>query len=361
MTSRRVNPEFWKGKRVLLTGHTGFKGAWAAAWLSKMGADVTGVALAPEEENNLFSCVEAGLGVRSHLVDIRQADQLETVVRNANPEIVLHMAAQALVRRSYASPVETYETNVTGTINLLLALQEIEALKAVLVITSDKVYQNNDDGRPFVETDHLGGDDPYSSSKAACEIATASMAKSYFADKNIRIATGRAGNVIGGGDFSEDRLIPDIWRAANKGEAVTLRYPDATRPWQHVLESVSGYLIYLEALFDDDAGTLPAALNFGPAEQEVLTVGEIAHDVQQAFGINSDWQKVASEEKLLAEKTHLALDASLAEKTLGWKATWNSRQTLDKTVEWYRGYSQGGDMKALTDRQIEEFEGSLDD
>jgi len=361
MTSKRVNPEFWKGKRVLLTGHTGFKGAWAAAWLCKMGADVTGVALVPEGENNLFSCVEAGLGMRSHIVDIRQADQLETVVRNANPDIVLHMAAQALVRRSYASPVETYETNVTGTINLLLALQEIEALKAVLVITSDKVYQNNDDGRPFVETDHLGGDDPYSSSKAACEIATASMAKSYFADKNIRIATGRAGNVIGGGDFSEDRLIPDIWRAANKGEAVTLRYPDATRPWQHVLESVSGYLIYLEALFDDDAGKLPAALNFGPAEQEVLTVGEIAHDVQQAFGINSDWQKVASEEKLLAEKTHLALDASLAEKTLDWKATWNSRQTLDKTVEWYRGYSQGGDMKALTDRQIEEFEGSLDD
>ncbi|MCG8490848.1 MAG: CDP-glucose 4,6-dehydratase [Sneathiellales bacterium] len=361
MNRNRVCSSFWKGKRVLLTGHTGFKGAWAAAWLTKLGAEVTGIALAPEQDHSLIRCLEEQLNIQSHILDIRDASKLDKIVKKAKPEVVLHMAAQALVRRSYQFPLETYETNVTGTLNLLLSLRETENLKAVLVVTSDKVYQNNEEGRPFVETDILGGDDPYSSSKAACEIATASMAKSYYADKSIRIATARAGNVIGGGDFSEDRLIPDIWRAANKGDAVTLRYPDATRPWQHVLESISGYLIYLEALFADEDNALPTALNFGPAEQEVLTVGEIAFNVQKAFGINSDWQRVKSGEKLLAEKAHLALDASLAEKVLGWKATWNSRETLEKTVDWYRRYSQGDDMKTVTDRQIEEFEGSLDD
>lgn len=361
MTICRVSSEFWKGKRVLLTGHTGFKGAWAAAWLTKLGAEVTGVALASDQDHSLFGSLQGNLRIQSHILDIRDAGKLDAVVKDANPELVLHMAAQALVRRSYQFPLETYETNVTGTVNLLLALREVENLRAVLVVTSDKVYQNNEEGRPFVETDILGGDDPYSSSKAACEIATASMAKSYYADRNTRIATARAGNVIGGGDFSEDRLIPDIWRAANKGEAVTLRYPDATRPWQHVLESVSGYLAYLESLFADGENKLPTALNFGPAEQEILTVGEIAHDVQKAFGINSEWKRVSSDEKLLAEKAHLALDASLAKETLGWKANWDSRETLEKTVDWYRRYSQGEDMKAVTDRQIEEFEGSLDD
>ena len=239
MTSAPVNPEFWKGRRVLLTGHTGFKGSWAAAWLSKMGAKVTGISLAAEGDVSLYNSIANQLSITSHIIDIRDAEALTTAVRKSNPEIVLHMAAQALVRRSYREPVYTYETNVMGTVNLLEALRELEELKTALIITSDKVYQNSEDGRAFKESDPLGGDDPYSSSKAACEIATASLAKSYFQEKGIPIATGRAGNVIGGGDFSEDRLIPDIWRAAEAGESVTLRYPGATRPWQHVLESVS--------------------------------------------------------------------------------------------------------------------------
>jgi len=353
MTKGLVNPGFWRGKRVLLTGHTGFKGAWASVWLQKLGADVTGMSLAPEGERSLYNLVKPHLSQKSHIVDIRNREEVAAVVRKANPEIVLHMAAQALVRRSYREPLETYETNVQGTLNLLDTLKHEEHLKAVLVITSDKVYQNNEDGRPFVEHDPLGGDDPYSSSKAACEIATASFAKSFFADKGIPIVTGRAGNVIGGGDFSEDRLIPDIWRAAEKGEAVTLRFPNATRPWQHVLESVSGYLTYLQAIADNPQKQIPKALNFGPADGEVLSVGHIAGRLQASFGINSSWALETTPQP--PEKTALALDATLAKETLGWSANWNSDTTLEKTASWYEAFGEGRDMFDFTASQIDEY------
>ncbi len=354
MTTCLVDPDFWRGKRVLLTGHTGFKGAWASAWLCRMGAQVTGISLPPEGERSLFGILEPSLNVTSHMVDIRDRKALTGVVDHAEPEIVLHMAAQALVRRSYREPVETYETNVMGTVNLLEALVSCRSLSAILVITSDKVYQNNDDGRPFTEDDPLGGDDPYSSSKAACEIATASFAKSLFAKAGVNVATGRAGNVIGGGDFSEDRLIPDIWRAAERGEGVTLRYPEATRPWQHVLESVSGYLVYLQALAGEAGDILPQALNFGPADGEVLTVGHIADQLQASFGINETW---ALEKKPQPpEKSYLALDAGLAERSLGWRARWNSATTLEKTVAWYDALRQNADMAALTLSQIKDYE-----
>lgn len=359
MTKGRVNPTFWKGRRVLLTGHTGFKGAWTALWLDKMGAKVTGVSLAPEGEFSLFKTLKHKLSISSQILDIRNADALEAAIKQCDPEIVLHMAAQALVRRSYREPVATYQTNVMGTVNLLNSLASLKNLSAALIITSDKVYQNNETGKAFIETDALGGDDPYSSSKAACEIATASLAKSLFQENPTHIATARAGNVIGGGDFSEDRLIPDIWRAARLGKPVTLRYPQSTRPWQHVLESVSGYLTYLQALAEQSNNAeapagLPRALNFGPAKNEALTVGHIAHQVQQAFGIVADWD--LNNTKQPAEKAFLALDASLAQKSLGWSAQWNAQQTLEKTVAWYKAFSDGKNMHDYTLAQITEYE-----
>lgn len=349
----QVTPSFWKGRRVLLTGHTGFKGAWTALWLDKMGAHVTGISLDPEGEFSLFETLKHNLSTSSQIIDIRNADALDAAIKKCDPEVVLHMAAQALVRRSYRDPIGTYETNVMGTVNLLTSLAGLKNLAAALIITSDKVYQNNETGKAFVETDALGGDDPYSSSKAACEIATTSLAKSLFQESNAAIATARAGNVIGGGDFSEDRLIPDIWRAARNGQPVTLRYPQSTRPWQHVLESVSGYLTYLQALAQQPAA-LPRALNFGPAKNEALTVGHIAQQVQQAFGIEADWDLTDTQQP--AEKAFLALNASLAETSLGWQARWNAEQTLEKTVAWYKAFSDGENMHAYTLAQIAEYE-----
>lgn len=353
MTICTVQPNFWKNRRVLLTGHTGFKGCWAALWLQKMGAEVIGLSLPPEGDFSLFSSVENAINFRSHFADIRNQAELDAIIAEENPEIVLHMAAQALVRRSYREPLLTYETNVMGTVNLLDSLSRASSLKAALIVTSDKVYANNNSGKPFVEDDPLGGDDPYSSSKAACEIATASLSKSLFTDNPVPIATARAGNVIGGGDFSEDRLIPDIWRAARDGDPVTLRYPNATRPWQHVLESVSGYLTYLQALCDD-ADNVPTALNFGPAAAETVTVGQIAEQVQGAFGINTDWRLETTHQP--AEKTALALNADLAKQSLGWQAKWNARKTLDMTVDWYRAFSDNQNAFDLTLSQIEDYE-----
>ena len=354
MNLANVNPEFWKGRRVLLTGHSGFKGAWAALWLSKMGANVTGISLPPEGEFSLYNSLADRLPITSHFIDIRDTEKLSAIVHESNPEIVLHMAAQALVRRSYREPIFTYETNVLGTLNLLEAIRNLPNLQAALIITSDKVYKNNEDGRAFKEADPLGGDDPYSSSKAACEIATASFAKSFFTEAGIPIATARAGNVIGGGDFSEDRLIPDIWRAAKEGNAVTLRYPGATRPWQHVLESVSGYLVYLQQLSGDEGASLPQALNFGPQDGAVMTVGEIAREVQKSFGIEGDWNLV--NETQPPEKSALALDASLARISLGWQARWTPTETLTKTVKWYRAFGETTDIYDFTLSQIDEYE-----
>ncbi len=349
-----VDPAFWAGRRVLLTGHSGFKGAWAALWLSKMGAEVTGIALPPEGEVSLFGCLAPHLPLTSLFIDICDAAALRSAVRAADPEIVLHMAAQALVRRSYREAAETFAANVTGTINLLEAMRDLPSLRAGLMITSDKVYRNDESGRAFVESDPLGGDDPYSASKAACEIAVHSYAKSFFKDRGIPIATARAGNVIGGGDFSEDRLIPDIWRAAQKGVSVTLRYPQATRPWQHVLESVSGYLVYLQELAGPDGDKLPTALNFGPATPENLTVGEIAGKVQAAFGITAPAGLENTEQP--PEKAHLALDAGLAARTLGWRAAWPAATALAQTVDWYKAFNSGDDIHALTLSQIIAYE-----
>ncbi|MEM0944639.1 MAG: CDP-glucose 4,6-dehydratase, partial [Pseudomonadota bacterium] len=272
-----LSPAFWRGRRVLLTGHTGFKGAWAGAWLGRMGAEVTGFALAPQTQPALFEMLD--FPGRSIIGDLRDPAAISQAVADADPEIVIHMAAQPLVRQSYADPVETYGTNVMGTVHLLEALKPAPAGR-ILVVTSDKVYENDETGRAFAEGDRLGGHDPYAASKAATEIVVASYRRSFFAEAGVALATARGGNVIGGGDFSADRLVPDIARALAAGRPVELRNPQATRPWQHVLDCLSGYLTYLEALPD-----APAALNFGPADPaDALSVAEVTGAMNAALG-----------------------------------------------------------------------------
>lgn len=345
------DPAFWAGKRVLLTGHTGFKGAWAAQWLGRMGARVTGFALAPETDPAL--CDMLAFPGRSILGDLRAADMVADAVAEARAHIVLHMAAQPLVRRSYREPVETLASNVMGTAHLLDAVARVGAAQVVLVVTSDKVYENDGQGRAFVEGDALGGHDPYAASKAAAEIVARSFSRSFLAGRGIRLATARGGNVIGGGDFSEDRLIPDIIRAIRAGRPVDLRHPGATRPWQHVLDCLSGYLCFIEALAGDEA--LPRAMNFGPADPaDALSVAEVTAAMQGAMGCDRAWTEVA--EKGPVEMPALAIDAGLARRTLGWHGRLASAQAIRWTADWYGAWANGGDMAAMTADQIAAFE-----
>jgi len=334
--------EFWRGRRVLLTGQTGFKGAWAWAWLDRMGAELTGFALPPAATPNLSQI----LGIASHHGDIRDGAALAQVVAQARPQIVLHMAAQALVRRSYAAPVETFDVNVTGTLRVLEALRAAPDLQAAIMVTSDKVYENDGSGRRFDEDAPLGGSDPYSASKAACEIAVSSWARSFG---QAPIATARAGNVIGGGDWAADRIVPDLWRARRSGVPVSLRYPEATRPWQHVLEPVAGYLDFAEAL----AGGLAArALNFGPADTTPVTVREVA----EAFQAGGDAGWVQAPGRHLKEAPTLAIDAGRAMALLPWKPRLSAAQAIEWTAQWYAAYDRGDDMGAFTQAQIAAFE-----
>jgi len=346
-----ITPEFWQGKRVLLTGHTGFKGTWMALWLESLGATVFGFGLAPETQPSLFNLLSPWSGLQSIIGDVRDADAVKRAVAEADPEIVIHMAAQALVRRSYRDPVGTLSTNVMGTVNVLEALRGAKNLKVALVITSDKVYQNTDDGEAFVEDAPLGGDDPYSASKAAQEIITKAWAKSFFNDQGVVIATARAGNVIGGGDFSEDRLIPDIYRALAAGEKLTLRSPDATRPWQHVLDLNAGYLMYVERLALQQDNT-PLAMNFGPKPGPSSTVGALTKMMMSALGQDMPMDILPSK---LKEKTLLSVDARLAHDVLGWCARLDMDATVRLTADWYGAFLNGANAKDITARQLKDY------
>jgi CDP-glucose 4,6-dehydratase len=350
-TARLPDPTFWANKRVLLTGHTGFKGSWAALWLAAMGAKVTGFALVPDTDPALFQLAGVGRDLLSFVGDLRDADAVAAAVRAADPQIVIHMAAQALVRRSIADPVATFAANVQGTVNLLDALRTTTSLRAVLVVTSDKVYANDGRGRPFVETDSLGGRDPYSASKAATEIATHAYAISYFEPAGIRVATARAGNIIGGGDFSADRLVPDLVRAVGARARLKLRHPMATRPWQHVLDCVDGYLRFAEALASDRA--VPAALNFGPSTGEQVTAAALANALFRAFGCEPAWDHVPDENSI--EVLMLALDASDAGVQLGWRNRLNVETAIRWTADWYRAQAAGEDVRAVTLEQISAY------
>jgi len=347
-----VDPAFWRGKRVLVTGHTGFKGSWATIWLSRLGAEVTGLALAPDQTPSLFELARLSDHVESLILDLRDHAGLERALARRRFDLVLHMAAQSIVRAAVEDPVGAFATNVMGTVHLLQALRDQPTTRAALVVTSDKVYANAGEGRAFAEADPLGGKDPYSASKAAAEISVRSFAQSYFDALGIPVATARGGNVIGGGDFSRDRIMADIVRAAQAGEAVALRHPEATRPWQHVLDCLAGYLAYLQAL-----ATLPAtprALNFGPRPGgPEMTVGALATLATEAFGAKP-WRHEPDAASL--EAGTLAIDAGLAKRALGFESRIDAPRAVALTVEWHRRQAAGEDALALCEEQIERYE-----
>lgn len=346
-----LDPAFWSGKRVLVTGHTGFKGAWAAYWLHLLGAEVSGLALAPEPLC-LFKLLRLDELVDSRIADVRDPAAVAQAVASVRPQLVLHLAAQPLVHRAVAAPGETFATNVSGTVHLLDALRGIAELQAVLVITSDKVYRDTEDGRAHPETDRLGGLDPYSASKAACELATSCMAQSFLTPRGVGVATARGGNVIGGGDFAERRLVPDAVRAARNGVALTLRNPDASRPWQYVLDCLCGYFAYLAAL--TSGAPLPSSLNFGPRRHRHATAAQLAAAVQDALGVPQGWTHAPDPN--VRETKALAIDSRLARRTLSWSDRISGARMIAATAGWYRAWAAGADMRSVCHAQIEKYQ-----
>ena len=346
------NASFWRDKRVLLTGHSGFKGAWLTIWLHQLGAKVTGVSLPPATKPNLYSAAKVATLCQSHFSDIRDSSALGDLIRAAQPEIVFHLAAQPLVRVSYREPRETFETNVSGTINLLDALRGLGSVRAAVMITTDKVYRDIGSRRPFREDDPLGGHDPYSASKAACEMVIASYRDSYLAEQGVAVASARAGNVIGGGDWSEDRVIPDAVRAWQSGQVLEVRRPQAIRPWQYVLEPLSGYLTLAQSVWENM--TLAGAYNFGPASSDAVTVRQLVELACLAYGEGS----VCYGDDIEGphEAGWLALDASKAKSTLGVVPKLTLVQATDRTMAWYRAWRDDADALTLCQTEITQYE-----
>ncbi len=341
----RPNPDFWRGRRVLMTGHTGFKGSWLTLMLTRLGASVTGLALPPEPGPALFRLLAPGLRLSHHEANLCDGGAVRHILDGARPSVVLHLAAQALVGRGYADPAGTFATNLTGTINVLEALRGLTGVEAAVMVTTDKVYRNEGVGRHFREDDPLGGTDPYSASKAACEIAIASWRTAFLCELP-HIVSARAGNVIGGGDFAPSRLIPDVVRAA-AGAPLVLRYPNATRPWQHVLDVLRGYLLVAEHAA---AGTAPAAVNFAPSEGNAASVLEMVAGFSAAFGVKLHWTQVPAP---APEAPLLALDGGLASAALGWRPRLDGAGTIAQTAAWYAAWRRGGDMLDHSRRDIE--------
>ncbi len=352
-----MHRSFWKGKRVLLTGHTGFKGSWLSLWLESLGAEVTGYALPPPTDPSLFLLAEVGRGIESVTGDVRDLVSLRATVAAARPEIVIHMAAQSVVRYSYEHPVETYATNVMGTVNLLEALREAGRRCAVVNVTSDKCYENRGEARGYLETDRLGGHDPYSNSKACSELVTSAYRDSYFAGPGaVALASGRAGNVVGGGDWTQDQLVPDIVRAFAAGRPVRIRNPHAIRPWQFVLEALRGYLSLAERLFEDGP-SFAEGWNFGPLEEDARPVSWIVERISALWGDGARWEADRGEHPHEAQL--LRLDVSKASSRLGWSPRLRLEDAIPWIVEWYRAHRDGGDVRAVTLAQIARYESSV--
>jgi CDP-glucose 4,6-dehydratase len=350
-----TNPSrsFWESKSVFVTGHTGFKGGWLSLFLKFLGAKVHGYSLAPITDPSFFELTSLEQKIdSSDLADVCNLDVLRDALRRANPDVILHLAAQPLVRRSYADPIQTYQTNVLGTVNLLHAARECRRLKSVVVVTSDKCYENYAWPWGYRETDTLGGHDPYSSSKACQELIVAGFRSSYLAGLGISVATARAGNVIGGGDWSEDRLIPDAIRAHAKRESLVIRNPGATRPWQHVLEPVSAYLLLAQRLYSD--GDLSSAWNFGPFDQDVRTVEQVLTLFSKGLSGGLDW-KFEKPDVDLHEARLLKLDCSKAQAVLDWEPRWRLEEAVRQTCNWYNDVVGGVEASSVTYRQIKDY------
>jgi CDP-glucose 4,6-dehydratase len=344
---------FWQGKRVLVTGHTGFKGGWLALWLKHLQAKVIGYALPPSTTPSLYEVAGIGRGMVSIMGDVRNGKHLARVMAEYQPEIVYHMAAQPLVRLSYRCPVETYETNVMGTVQVLDAIRRTKGVRVVVCITSDKCYQNKEWVWGYREDEPLGGYDPYSSSKGCSELVVAAFRSSFFnqdnyADHGVSVATARAGNVIGGGDWAEDRLVPDVMRSFASNHTVCIRYPNAIRPWQHVLEPLNGYMRLAEHLWDSPA--YAESWNFGPNEHDVQSVEWIVKYLSKKWGPGAKWEKACGEHP--HEAHFLRLDSSKAKARLGWYPRWSLQQALDSTVSWYRDLHDGVDMRIACLKQL---------
>jgi CDP-glucose 4,6-dehydratase len=358
MEGVEMNSEFWRGKRVLLTGHTGFKGSWMSLWLQSMGAQVTGYALNPPTEPSLFEAARVAEGMTSIIGDIRDLEKLQAVFAEHQPEIVFHMAAQPLVRYSYSAPVETYSTNVMGTVNLLEAVRHTGSVKSVVNITTDKCYENREWEWAYRENEPMGGFDPYSSSKGCAELVSAAYRSSFFNTANyskhgVALATVRAGNVIGGGDWAEDRLIPDILRAFEQGKVVNIRNPNSIRPWQHVLEPLRGYLTLAEQLYNHGP-RFAEGWNFGPNDEDARPVGWIVEKMVKLWGNGASWQNDSGEHP--HEANYLKLDISKARKHLAWHPALRLDDALQFIVDWAQQRQAGTDVRQLTLAQINTYQ-----
>ncbi|HXP98446.1 MAG TPA: CDP-glucose 4,6-dehydratase [Solirubrobacteraceae bacterium] len=355
--SGAVDPAFWHGRRVLLTGHTGFKGAWLALWLQALGAELTGLSNGVPTEPSLYELARVGEGMSAVVADIRDPEALADAVAGSEPEVVIHMAAQSLVRRSFAEPRETYETNVMGTVNLLDAVRRNAGVRVLVNVTSDKCYENREWEWGYRESEPMGGHDPYSNSKGCAELVTDAYRRSFFGDPSgPRVASARAGNVIGGGDWGAERLLPDIVRAALAGETVHIRNPGAIRPWQHVLNPLSGYLALAQALWENPERA--AGWNFGPAEEDARPVDWIVRRMVELWPGELHWEH--DEGPHPHEARYLKLDSSMARAHLGWRPGWDLTRGLDALVGWYRDTQAGTDPRTVTLEQIEAFQYSAE-
>lgn len=351
-----MTPEFWMDKSIFLTGHTGFKGSWLSLWLQSMGAKVVGYALAPPSSPSLFEVAHIADGMISMEGDIRNLMKLQSAMEQHQPEIVIHMAAQSLVRCSYQNPVETFATNVMGTVNILETVRHIPSVKAVVIITSDKCYENHEWVWGYRENEAMGGSDPYSSSKGCAELVVSAYRQSFFKKVSVgspAIASTRAGNVIGGGDWAADRLIPDLVRAITERRPMLVRNPLAIRPWQHVLEPLFGYLMLAQKLYEEGA-EFAEGWNFGPCEDDAKPVQWVVECLAKLWGENSSW--VVDETEHPHEANYLKLDCSKAKMRLNWQPKWSILQTLDNVVTWYQAYQRNADMRNFTLEQITNFQ-----
>jgi len=354
-----MNPEFWRSRKVFLTGHTGFKAGWLSLWLQSLGAEVTGYSLGPPTHPNLFELARVSEGMESVSGDVRDLEHLQRVLRERQPEVVFHLAAQPVLRLSYVEAVRTFSTNVLGTVHILESARDVSSVRSMVIITSDKCYENLEDQRAYGETDRLGGADPYSASKAAAELVVAAYRKSFFdagkcaGTSTTGVASARAGNVIGGGDWAADRLVPDVMRAALGGRQLSIRNPNATRPWQHVLNPLSGYLTLAEKLYESPS-RFAESWNFGPEVSDCVPVLTVLNRLRELWGPGLSWQFDAGPHP--HEDIYLKLDCSKAKVLLGWEPVWDLDRGLEATAQWYKAHQSHEDLRSITLEQIRCFQ-----